>query len=68
MEVSIGKEKHKFVEGPFTTFGTQVLEQVGPGVPSCVLVIVFFPIYSLQYILHRRRKNTEGKAKVVTAG
>ena len=40
MEVTIGKEKHKFVEGPFTTFGTQVLEQVGPQV---------FPLVSLSF-------------------
>ena len=28
MEVTIGKEEHKFIEGPFTTFGEQMLEQV----------------------------------------
>jgi hypothetical protein len=28
VEVTIGKEKHKFIEGPFTHFGSQVLEQV----------------------------------------
>jgi hypothetical protein len=29
VEVTIGKEEHKFIEGPFTTFGEQMLEQVG---------------------------------------
>jgi hypothetical protein len=28
VEVTIGKEEHKFIEGPFTTFGEQMLEQV----------------------------------------
>jgi len=29
VEVTIGKEEHKFIEGPFTTFGEQMLDQVG---------------------------------------
>jgi hypothetical protein len=28
VEVTIGKEGHKFIEGPFTIFGEQILEQV----------------------------------------
>ena len=28
MQVTIGKEDHKFIEGPFTTFGEAMLNQV----------------------------------------
>ncbi len=36
VEVTIGKEGHKFIEGPFTIFGEQILEQVSRGTVSLV--------------------------------